>query len=111
LPVATTINFFAARRYPLREEIVHPGFLDNEKELDAIERIKSRRVPLILIANLDTSEFRDRTFGVDYNRRLMQWISQHYRVAARFDSSNSPGSRDAKFGDDEFFILAYERNP
>jgi 4-amino-4-deoxy-L-arabinose transferase-like glycosyltransferase len=107
LPVATTINFLAARRYPLREEIVHPGFLTGDKELDAIERIKTRNPPLILIANLDTSEFRDKTFGVDYNQRLMQWINENYHVAARFDS---PASRDAKFGDKPFFILAYERS-
>ncbi|MGH9856115.1 MAG: hypothetical protein ACREBD_40290, partial [Blastocatellia bacterium] len=107
LPVATTINFLAARRYPLREEIVHPGFLTGDQELEAIERIKTRNPPLILIANLDTSEFRDRTFGVDYNQRLMQWINENYHVAARFDSASS---RDAKFGDKSFFILAYERN-
>jgi 4-amino-4-deoxy-L-arabinose transferase-like glycosyltransferase len=108
LPVATTINFLAARRYPLREEIVHPGFLTGEKEADAIERIKARNAPLILIANLDTSEFRDRAFGVDYNQRLMRWITENYRVAARFDSADS---RDANWGDPPFFILAYERNP
>ncbi len=107
LPVATTINFLAVRRYPLREEIVHPGFLTGDKELDAIERIKNRNTPLVLIANLDTSEFRDRTFGVDYNQRLMRWINENYHVTARFDS---PGSRDAKLGDKPFFILAYERN-
>jgi hypothetical protein len=108
LPVATTINFLAARHYPLREEIVHPGFLTDEKEIEAIERIKARHVPLILIANLDTSEFRDRTFGVDYNQRLTRWINENYRVAARFDST---GSREARLGDEAFFILAYERNP
>jgi 4-amino-4-deoxy-L-arabinose transferase-like glycosyltransferase len=107
LPVATTINFLTARRYPLREEIVHPGFLTGEKELDAIERIKAHHVPLILIANLDTSEFRDRTFGVDYNQPLMQWINENYRLVARFDSDRS---RDAAWGDALFFILAYERN-
>ncbi len=107
LPVATTINFMTARRYPLREEIVHPGFLAGDRELDAIERIKARHTPLILIANLDTSEFRDRTFGVDYNQRLMRWINEHYRVAARFDSANS---HNAKLGDKPFFILAYELN-
>ena len=44
-PQATTINFLAVRRYPLREEIIHPGFLAGEKELDAIERIKARKRP------------------------------------------------------------------
>jgi hypothetical protein len=105
-PQATTINFLAARRYPLREEIIHPGFLAGEKELDAIERIKARKTPLILIVNIDTSEFRDRAFGVDYNVGLAQWIGENYRLSARFDSANS---RNAKLGDKPFFILAYER--
>jgi hypothetical protein len=107
-PQATTINFLAARRYPLREEIIHPGFLAGEKELDAVERIKARKTPLILIVNMDTSEFRDRAFGVDYNQWLMRWISENYRLSARFDSANSHNS---KLGDKPFFILAYDRNP
>src|SRR5215813_13623756 len=109
-PQATTINFFAARRYPLREEIILPGFLTGAKELDAIERIEARKTPLILIANMDTPEFSDRAFGVDYNQRLMRWITENYHVVARFDSSKSPGSHNANLGDKPFFILAYERN-
>jgi hypothetical protein len=105
-PQATTINFFAARRYPLREEIIHPGFLAGEKESHAIERIKARKTPLILIVNIDTSEFSDRAFGVDYNTALMRWIVGNYRLAARFDSAES---HNAKLGDKPFFILAYER--
>ncbi len=107
-PQATTINFLAARRYPLREEIIHPGFLAGEKELDAIERIKARKTPLILVVNIDTAEFGERAFGVDYNAGLMRWIDENYRLAARFDSANS---RNAKLGDKPFFILAYERSP
>lgn len=108
LPVATTINFLAARSYPLREEIVHPGFLTDEKEIEAIERIKSRRVPLVLLANQITSEFRDRVFGADYNQELMRWITENYHLVARFESPHRQG---ANFGNEPFFILAYERNP
>ncbi|HEY8459593.1 MAG TPA: hypothetical protein VIM99_04390, partial [Blastocatellia bacterium] len=104
-PQATTINFLAARRYPLNEEIIHPGFLAGEKESAAIERIKARKTPLILIVNMDTSEFGDRAFGIDYNAALMRWIAENYRLAARFDSAVS---RNAKLGDKPFFILAYE---
>lgn len=107
LPVATTINFMAARPYPLREEIVHPGFLTDEKEIDAIERIKSRRVPLVMVANLVTSEFRDRIFGADYNQELMRWITENYHLVNRFESPHRQG---ANFGNEPFFILAYERN-
>jgi 4-amino-4-deoxy-L-arabinose transferase-like glycosyltransferase len=108
LPIATTINFLTERPYPLREEIVHPGFLTGAKERDAIERIKARNVRLILLANLDTSEFRDRTFGLDYNQELWHWLEAHYQLAARFDS---PESRGARLGDKPFFILAYEPRP
>lgn len=108
LPLATTINFLAERRYPLREEIVHPGFLTGAKEAEAIERIKARQVRLILLANLDTSEFRDRTFGLDYNQELWRWIEAHYRLVARFDTAES---QQAKLGEKPFFILAYERKP
>lgn len=107
LPVATMINFLAARRYPLHEEIVHPGFLTDEKESAAIERLKRQRVPLILVTNLITSEFRDRVFGADYNQELMRWITEHYHVAARFEAPPRP---NAKPHDEPFFILAYELN-
>src|SRR5262245_33787476 len=106
-PQATTINFLAGRRYPLNEEIIHPGFLTGEKELAAIERINARKTPLILIVNIDTYEFGDRAFGVDYNAGLMRWIRENYRLSARFDSA---GSHNAKLGDKPFFILAYEKN-
>lgn len=107
IPHATTINFLAGRRYPFREEIVHPGFLTGEKEFAAIELIKSHRIPLILVINFPTAEFRDRAFGDDYNQALMSWITANYHLSARFDT---PKSREAKFGDKGVFILAYERN-
>lgn len=108
LPLATTINFLAERRYPLREEIVHPGFLAGEKETEAIRRLEARRVPLIVVTNLLTTEFRDGVFGKDYNQNLMRWITEHYHLVGRFDSDES---RNAQLGDLPFFILAYERNP
>lgn len=107
LPVATMINFLAARRYPLHEEIVHPGFLADEKESAAIARLKARRVPLILVTNLITSEFRDRVFGADYNQELMRWITENYHVAARFEA---PQRQGANPNGEPFFILAYELN-
>ena len=107
IPQATTINFLAERRYPFREEIIHPGFLAGEKELAAIELIKSRRIPLIFVVNFLTPEFRDRVFGQDYNQELMRWIEANYHLSARFDSQKG---RAAKVGDKEVFILAYVRN-
>ena len=105
IPQATMINFLAARRYPFREEIIHPGFLSDE---EAIRRINERPPRLILMVNLLTPEFRDRVFGVDYNQGLVRWIESNYRQVARFDSDWSKGN---KFGDKIFFVTAYERVP
>ena len=103
LPQATMINFMADRRYPFKEEIIHPGFLTDD---EAIRRIIARPPKLILIANLLTPEFHDRVFGVDYNAGLVKWIESNYHQVARFDSDWSKG---AKFGDKQFFVTAYEK--
>jgi hypothetical protein len=111
LPQATTINFLAERRYPLREEIVHPGFLTGAAEDEAIERVKSRNVRLVVVANILTSEFRDRIFGVDYNQELLRWIDQNYHLVGHFELP-PPGenSQDKPFKSEPFFVLVYERN-
>ncbi len=105
LPQGTAINFLAERRYPLRQEIVHPGFLEGRNEADAVQRIVSRRVPLILIDNILTPEIRDQAFGIDFNQNLLRWIQENYRLTARFGPISG---REALLGDPEFFILAYE---
>ncbi|HWQ33161.1 MAG TPA: glycosyltransferase family 39 protein [Blastocatellia bacterium] len=105
LPEGTSINFLAERRYPLREEIVHPGFLAGPKEAETIERISRLQVPLILVANIDTSEFRDRAFGSDYNQELMRWIESHYHLKAVFGQDTITPIKP-----EGFFIQAYERN-
>ncbi len=105
LPQTTTINFLAERRYPYRQEIVHPGFLSDE---EGIARLEQSNAPFVLVANMLTPEFRDRAFGIDYNAGLWRWINQHYNVVARFDS---PESHGAQLGDEPFFILAFARKP
>lgn len=104
VPQATGINFLAERRYPFREDIVLPGFITGAKERAAIDRIKMLQVPLILVINLNTSDFRDKSFGVDYNREMMDWIKQHYRLKSCFDFDSSRMISNSE----ECFILAYE---
>lgn len=106
LPQLTAINFFAERPYPLREDLVLPGLLKNEP--DAIERIRTRRVRLILLGNLDTPDFQAGFFGIDYNRELMRWIKENCRLEARFDNEATQG---VEYGGKGFFILAYGCNP
>ena len=108
LPQGTLINFLAERPSPLREEIIVPGFVTGATEADVIHRLGARRVPLILLANFPTPEYRDRAFGTDYNQGLMRWIQTHYHRVAVFGHGRG---RAPEFGDPEFFILAYERDP
>ncbi len=108
LPQGSLINFLAERRNPFRQEIIHPGFLEGQNEEEARRWILSGRIPLILIDNVLSPEMRDVAFGVDYNRDLFRFIQEHYHLTATFGPISG---REARLGDKEFFILAYERNP
>jgi 4-amino-4-deoxy-L-arabinose transferase-like glycosyltransferase len=106
LPQGTSINFLTARRQPVPEEILLPGFLAGAKEAARIRRLAADPPPLILVVNSDSSEFRDRAFGVDYNQGLMKWVRENYRVRAVFGRESEA---EARLGGGEFFILAFER--
>jgi hypothetical protein len=107
LPQGSIVNFFAERANPLREEIIVPGYLTPDRESDAIQRMSARRVRVILVGNVFTPDYRDTVFGVDYNRRLMQWVEANYRPVATFSDQ---GGAELRFGAPAFFIRAYERN-
>jgi hypothetical protein len=107
LPQGSIVNFLAERANPLREEIIVPGYLTPDREADAIHRMSARRVRVILVGNVLTPEYRDNAFGVDYNRRLMQWVETNYHPIATFSDQ---GGAELRFGEPAFFIRAYERN-
>ncbi len=81
------MTFLSGRRNPLREEIVTPGFLDGAAEERAIRQIGAAGTPLILIVDRPTREFGAETFGRDYDRRLMSWITARYEVCGTFGTT------------------------
>jgi hypothetical protein len=87
LPEGTSLTFLSARRNPLREEIVTPGFLDDAAEDRAIRQIGAAGTPLILIVDRATREFGAETFGRDYDRRLMTWIAARYEPCGTFGTA------------------------
>jgi hypothetical protein len=107
LPEGSVINFMADRRNPLKDEIVIPGYLTPDREQETIQMIDDTRVPVVLLLNRVTPEYRDVAFGVDYNQDLVRWIEAHYRPVATFPER--PGAGELQFGDRRFFIRAYER--
>jgi hypothetical protein len=106
VPQGSMINFLTGRPNPLREENIVPGFLTADWEAAAIDQMRARRVSVVLVANVLTPEYRDTAFGVDYNRRLLEWIQANYREVATF---GPPSERPLKLGDSTFFIRAFER--
>jgi hypothetical protein len=107
VPEGTSLNFLCNRRNPERYEILTPGFLTLEKELQAIRRLQDARVRIILILNRATSEFGPRVFGRDYDTVLMWWITKNYHLREVFGRKKSP---KLMIGDETFFIKVYERN-
>ena len=106
MPEGTALNFFTGRRNPLRDEIAIPGILDAAGEDAAFARLAASRTRLILIANRSTEEFGPKFFGLDYNRRLMAWIEQHYAPCG----SLGPDPRlDIPIGHATFFFRAFCR--
>lgn len=107
LPQGSLINFLAERNYPIRQENVHPGYLEGENKAEIQEQIINKKVAIILIANYLTPEMRDKAFGVEYNQDLLHWIEKHYRKSKTFGPENG---KKPELGMKEFFIVAYERN-
>jgi hypothetical protein len=104
-PEGTSLTFLSARRNPLREEIVTPGFLDPAGEARAIRALDESDTRLVLIVNRATREFGAEAFGRDYCQTLMRWIANHYTPCATF------GAQDPRLqvGDTPFFVRAYCR--
>jgi 4-amino-4-deoxy-L-arabinose transferase-like glycosyltransferase len=107
LPQGTGLNFLTDRRYPLREDLLNPGLVEGAREVAAIERLATRRVPVVVIFNLLTPEYGDRAFGIDYNQNLFRWIEENYRLVATFGPQSD---RQLRLGDQEMFFSVYERD-
>src|SRR3954454_22950106 len=84
LPEGTALTFLSGRRNPLREEIITPGYLDDEAEERAIRQLDAAATALILIPNRPTRESGPAVFGRDYCQRLMRWIETRYTLCATF---------------------------
>jgi hypothetical protein len=106
LPEGSSLNYLSGRRNPLRDEIFLPGLLSEADEERAIDRLRTQRVPLILVANRSTQEFGQSAFGVDYYQRLMSWIDQNYKLCGVFGPRPDPS---LVIGDPTFFIRGYCR--
>ena len=106
VPEGTSLDFFAGRRNPLRDEILVPGMLAHEGEQRAIDDLRKTNTRFFLVANRSTREFGQTSFGRDYDVDLMAWVEDNFRTCAIF--GNDP-SAHPQVGDPRFFIRVYCR--
>jgi 4-amino-4-deoxy-L-arabinose transferase-like glycosyltransferase len=103
-PEGSSLNFLTGRPFPLRYDVLTPGFLNVQAERYAIRQIFEKKVPYIFLLNRPTTEFGATAFGRDYFRELWGWIEENYELAVVFGNDVRT---DSQIGDKNFFIKCY----
>lgn len=105
LPEGSDLAFLSERRMPLRLQIFHPGFLDEQGERDEIKRLQASRARYAVIVNRSMHEFGADVFGRDYFPTLGRWIDENYRLVKVCGESQD---ERLQIGDRVFFIKILE---
>jgi hypothetical protein len=83
MPEGVVVNYLTRRRNPTR----HLNFVPPEVEVFGEGRILAdlRAAPAdyVVLVHRDTREYRLPLFGIDYGRRLRDWVSDAYEIQAR----------------------------
>jgi 4-amino-4-deoxy-L-arabinose transferase-like glycosyltransferase len=105
LPEGGDLAFLSQRRMPLRLQIFHPGFLDEQGERAEIERLQASQARYALIVNRSMHEFGADAFGRDYFPTLGRWLDENYRLVKVCGESQD---ERLQIGDQVFFIKILE---
>ncbi|HEX5085194.1 MAG TPA: glycosyltransferase family 39 protein [Blastocatellia bacterium] len=105
LPEGSDLAFLGERRMPLRLQIFHPGFLDEQGERAEIARLHASRARYVLIVNRSMHEFGADVFGRDYFPTLGRWIDENYSLVKVCGESQN---ERLQIGDQVFFIKIFE---
>ena len=106
MPEGNDLAFLTGRRIDLRHQVLIPGFLSENDELDAIDALERDNVRYIFVPNRAMREFGKVEFGRDFYKTLGDWIELNYRVVKVF------GIRENEIpetGTPPFWIKVYER--
>jgi hypothetical protein len=79
-PEGELLNFLAGRANPLRHALYLPGYLTDANEADVLAELAAARPAAIVVWRRPTAEYARGLFGVDYGRRIADWIRDHYDV-------------------------------
>lgn len=84
LPEGHMIYALTGTEAPSRWETIIPGVLSPSQEEDYIADLTRANATYILLTNRKTSEYGAPYFGIDYNRKIYQWIEANYRINGEF---------------------------
>ena len=84
LPEGNMIYALTGTEAPSRWETIIPGVLSPSQEEDYIADLARANAAYILVTNRKTSEYGAPYFGIDYDRKIYQWIETNYRIVGEF---------------------------
>ncbi len=79
-PEGIGINFFSDRENPLKYCNFMPPVLQYIGYDKLVEDLSANNVDYVVIIGRNASDYGHPFFGVDYGKRLMNWIQQHYHL-------------------------------
>ena len=106
IPEGNDIAFMTGRRINFRHQVLIPGFLSQQDELDAIAALKRDNVRFIFVPNRAMREFGYFEFGKDFYQTLGSYIEDNYEIVKVFGVS---GDQQPVVGQLPFFIKAYKK--
>jgi 4-amino-4-deoxy-L-arabinose transferase-like glycosyltransferase len=106
VPEGCDIAFLTGRRINFRHQVLIPGFLSQQDELDAIAALMRDNVRFIFVPNRPMMEFGSLEFGKDFYQTLGNYIEENYQVVEIFGLS---GDQQPVVGQLPFFIKAYKK--
>ena len=95
-PEGVSLNFFSGLMNPLRYDEFVPSEIDRFTEDRIIHLLSQQGITYIAVLGIKTTPYREVCFGLDYGKKIMEWIGKNYELATCFGPM--PFSEGEKFG-------------
>jgi hypothetical protein len=84
LPELPIVYAFTGTEAPSRWYTLIPGSPSPDQERDYISDLRRFAPDYIVLTNRYTGEYGPAYFGIDYDRRIVDWIEANYRITSQF---------------------------
>ena len=94
MPEGVMINYLSRRQNPLSEYDFEPSIVNLFGEDKIIDSLKRTSPSYIILISMDMSEYGDRTFGIDYGKKVYRWILENYDNKFIWGEDSGQGSNN-----------------